>query len=164
MLVKVWNGGGHWGAAARLRKPDGMPRAVDVGDALLVGRRADVVDRGEVEEVRDLALEPAHVRGADAEPRTREVARNGDHLPVARTPVLAQRGELLLGALAHQHVDGLAARDEVGDQVTADESGRAGDEDPRAHGTWSGKPASRRFCQHTSWNLLDRPEVPIPSA
>ncbi len=23
ILVKVWNGGGHWGMAARLRRPDG---------------------------------------------------------------------------------------------------------------------------------------------
>ena len=44
-----------------------MPGALDVRDALAVGVRGEVVDRGEVEEVLDLAVEPLDLVRVDAE-------------------------------------------------------------------------------------------------
>ena len=45
-----------------------VPGALDVGDLLLVGVGGDVVDRGEVEEVLDLPVQPVDVLRGYAEP------------------------------------------------------------------------------------------------
>jgi hypothetical protein len=105
-----------------------VARALDVGGLLLLGRRLEVVDRREMEEVVDLALELAQVRVGDAELRLGEVADDGDDLALVHAEALAQRRELLLRSAPHQHVDRLAALVQVGDQEAADEAGGSGDE------------------------------------
>ena len=112
----------------RLGKPHRVLRSVDVGDLLLLGARLEVVDRGEVEQVVDLALELPEVGRGHAETGLGEIALDADDLLVVRAPALAHRRELLLRALAHQHVDRLAAPQQVFDEVPADEAGCAGDE------------------------------------
>ena len=112
----------------RFGKAHGVLRAVDVGDLLLLGARLQVVDRGEMEEMVDLPLELLHVGRGDAEVGLGEVAFDADDLLVVCAPALADRRELLFGTLADEHVDRVAAPQQIGDEVAADEAGRAGDE------------------------------------
>jgi hypothetical protein len=112
----------------RLGKADRIARAVDVGELLVLRARGDVVNRGQVEEMVDLALEFPHVGGGYAEPGLSEVAKDADHLFLVRIPMGAHRRELLLRALAHEDVDRLPALEQVRDEEAADESGRAADE------------------------------------
>lgn len=105
-----------------------VPRALDVGDLLRFGAGLQVVDRSQMEHVVDLALEPAHVGCGHAELGLREVADDRDHLLLVHAPGLAQLGQARERALAHQHVHRRLAPDQVGDQVTADESCCAGHE------------------------------------
>ena len=114
--------------ADRLRETDRVARAVDIGLLLRFGRRGEVVDRGEVEHVVDLALELAQVGRGDAQLVTREIAGDGDEVPRIGAATRAQFVELRLRTLAQQHEHGPAALDQVGDEEAADESGRAGDE------------------------------------
>ena len=65
----------------RVRELDHVPGALDVRDLLRLGVRGHVVDRREVEEVVDLAVEPAEVRVRDAEARLREVSDDRDDAP-----------------------------------------------------------------------------------
>ena len=117
----------------RGRKVQRMLGAVDVGRALRIRARREVVDRGEMEEVPDLAVERAHLRRADTTLRRRHVAFDDDdplHVPAH---LLRDRIELPARILAHQHVDRSLALEQVGDQVAAEETGGAGDEVAHAH-------------------------------
>ena len=76
----------------------------------------------------DLSAELFQIALGDAEQRLGKVADDRDHLFLARTPLLAQSGELLLRTSADEDVDGVAAFQQVGDQKPADETGAAGDE------------------------------------
>jgi len=107
---------------------DRVARSLDVGDLLILCGCGQVVDGGEMEEVVDLSLQLFQVGVRNAEILFREIALNRLHELLAAAPLLAQRIEFLLRSLANQNVDGLAALDEVGDEKTADEAGRAGDE------------------------------------
>ena len=98
---------GHVVQAAHLQRVgqvDRVARAADVQGlvALVVG--GHVVDRGEVEEVVDLALQLAELLVGDPEARLGEVA---DHRldAVGLTPAGDQVVQALPGALAHEHVD-----------------------------------------------------------
>ena len=107
---------------------DGVLGAEDVeaAVALLVGR-GHVVDRGEVEEVLD-ALQRLLVLVRQAERGLGDVAL--DRLDavglVARGR--AQPLELVLGALADEHVDVAFAVEQPLDEMPADEAGGPGDE------------------------------------
>jgi hypothetical protein len=81
-----------------------------------------------VEHVIDLALELLQVGCGDSQVRLLEVAFHGDHLLLVGPPALARRRELLFGALANEHVDRAPAPQQIGDEVSADETGRTGDE------------------------------------
>ena len=105
-----------------------VARAFDVGGLLAFRRRLEVVDRREVEDVRDLPLELPLVGGAHAELRPGEIALHRHHELRRLTPGGAQRVELALRLLADEHVDGLAAGDEPLDEEPPDETGCAGDE------------------------------------
>ena len=72
-----------------------VPGAFDVGDPLAVGVGSEVVDRGEVEEVLDLAVELLDVLGRDAEPLLREVTDDRDDAAVVVAEPVAQVVELL---------------------------------------------------------------------
>ena len=87
-----------------------------------------VVDRREVEEVVDLALEPREVLVGDAEAGLGEVADDADDPVLVDAPAVAQLLEPALGALADEHVDRSLALEQQLDEVAADEAGRAGDE------------------------------------
>ena len=67
---------------------DGVTRTLDIGRFLLLGARREVVDRRQVEEVLDLALELAQVRSGNAELGLRQVADDADDLLVGRAPVV----------------------------------------------------------------------------
>ena len=112
----------------RLGELDHVAGALDVGDPLALGVACHVVDRGEVEEVVDLALEPREVLVGDAEPGLGEVADDADDPLVVGAPAVAQLLEPALRALADEHVDRALALEQELDQVAADEAGRAGDE------------------------------------
>ncbi len=126
-------GGGdraHVVEAARLHgggELERMPRALDIRDLLRFGGGVDVVDRGEMEEVPDFALQLFHVGVGDTKVLAAEFADDGDHLLFVGAPDGALGRELLLRALAHEHVDRVTALQQVGHQELADEAGRAGD-------------------------------------
>ena len=100
-----------------------MLRAADVEQRVAGLVRAHVVDRGEVEEVVDLALELV----ADAQPRLVEVADDGLDA-IAGVPAFDQLVELLARALAHEHVDVALALEQSLHEVTPDEARGARDE------------------------------------
>ena len=93
-----------------------------------LGVGGHVVDRRQVEEVVDLALEAREVLVGDAEPRLGEVADDADDALLVDAPAVAQLLEPALRALADEHVDRPLALEQQLDQVAADEAGRAGDE------------------------------------
>ena len=107
---------------------DHVAGALDVRDALRLGVRGHVVDRGQVEEVVDLALEPREVLVGDAEAGLGEVTDDADDAVLVDAPAVAQLLEPALRALSHEHVDRPLALEQQLDQVAADEPGRSGDE------------------------------------
>ena len=106
----------------RVRELDDVARAVDVRPrhALLVGRH--VVDRGEVEEVVDRLAEPV-----DAEALLREVA-DDRYEAIAGAQLVTQLVEPAARSLPHQGVDRPVASQQLLDEMTPDEAGRAGHE------------------------------------
>ena len=125
----------------RVGELDHVAGALDVRDPLALRARLHVVDRREVEEVVDVALEPGEILVGDAEARLGEIADDADDALVVDAPAVAQLREPALGALADEHVDRPLPLEQELDEVAADETGRAGDE--VAH-----------------WILLDRPSCP----
>jgi hypothetical protein len=81
-----------------------------------------------MEDVPDLAPELLQVGVGDAQVLLAEFADHRDHLLVVSAPGRALRSELLQRRTADQHVDRLAALEQVGDQELTDEARRAGDE------------------------------------
>ena len=106
----------------RVGELDHVPRAVHVGAhrGLLVC--LDVVDGREVEEVVD-----ALVEAVDTESRLREVARHG-HEAIAGVEPLRKRVEPAARALADEGVHRGVAAQQLLDEITPDEAGRARDE------------------------------------
>jgi hypothetical protein len=104
--------------------------ADDVRAPHFVGGRVDVVDRAEVIEVLDLALEPREVGLGDAELRLAEVTLDRyDATHAVLAPELAELVELADGARPHEHVDrALAALQERLHQEAPDEPRRPGHE------------------------------------
>src|SRR5664279_1242172 len=102
--------------------------AVDIGELLVLGAGVQVVDRGQMKHVLDLALELFSVGIAHAQVGLAKVAEQGDDLLFVCVPRDAQRIELLMRFLAHENVDGLAALEQILDQKAADEPSAAGDE------------------------------------
>ena len=94
-----------------------------------LGVRGHVVDRGEVEEVVDLALEPLEVLVGDPEAAAARGRRRSPTMRSSSTPQrLRSSSRRPLRALADEHVDRPLALEQQLDQVAADEAGRAGDE------------------------------------
>ena len=111
-----------------LRELQRVIGADDVREILLLAGRLQVVDRRQVEQVIDLAREPAQVRLRHAEVRLREIALDRHGAARARAPEFAQRLELLHRLRPHEHEHALAAREQALDEIAADEAGRARDE------------------------------------
>ena len=87
-----------------------------------------VVDRGEVEEVVDLAAEELDVLIGDPEPALREVADDADDAVVVDPPAAAKLLQPALRALADEHVDRALALEQELHEIAPDEAGCAGDE------------------------------------
>ena len=104
--------------------------ALHVRHPLGFGVGAHVVDRGQVEEVIDLAVEPLQIGIGDAEAMLGEVADDPDDAVLVDAPAVAQLGEPALRALTDEDVDRPLALEQQLDQVAADEAGCAGDEVP----------------------------------
>jgi hypothetical protein len=111
-----------------LGKFDCMSRAVDVGGLLGFGAGREIVDRGQMEQVPDLALELLELGVGHAEVRLGQIADHGDHSLVVGAPGFAEAGELLLRVLAHEDIDRVAVLEQVLDKKTADKAGPAGHE------------------------------------
>ena len=112
----------------RLGELDHVAGALDVGEPLALGVGGHVVDRRQVEQVLDVALEARHVLLGDPEPTLRQVADDPDQALGVRPPAVSQLLEAALGALAHEHVDGSLPLEQELHQVATDEAGRSGDE------------------------------------
>ncbi len=117
---------------------EGRAGATDVELLVHLLGRGHVVDRGQVEEVLDLAGVGGDPLGADPEPLGLEVAHDRCHpvCPVfGLSPLPHQRVELRLRPLADKDEDlTLTVVDKLLDEVPADESGRTGDEVGHARG------------------------------
>ena len=107
---------------------DHVTGPLDVGDPLGLRVRRHVVDRGEVEEVVDLALEPGEILIGYAEAGLGEVADDADDAVLVDAPAVTQLLEAALRPLPHEHVDRPLPLEQQLDQVAADEPGRSGDE------------------------------------
>ena len=108
----------------------GVARALDVHRdlAFLVGRQ--VVDRRQVIDMIDPALELLDVRGCDAQGLFREVAEHRNRLTGTgvHPPIRLQAGDLAPTLLADQEMHRrILALQKSPDQAFADETGRAGD-------------------------------------
>ena len=106
---------------------DRLPGALDVRDALALCVRGHVVDRREVEEVVDLALQLRDLIAA-AQVLLGEVADHRDDPVVVRAPAVQELLEAAARSLAHEDVDRPLALEQLLDQVAADETGGTGDE------------------------------------
>ena len=127
---------------------DGVLRALDVAGGVLLLARGHVVDRGQVEEVVDVAAQRVARRRVDAEQRRGEVAGDGVDPPVAAEPG-GDRLELLGRARAHEHVDVALALEQPLEQMTADEAGRPGHEVRRHEGPLLAGPEAGAYLQRT---------------
>src|SRR5213078_3287145 len=88
----------------------------------------EIVDRGQMKEVVDLAGEFFCVAFRDAEIFLRQIAYDRDDLIVSGAPVRLELRQFFLGALANENVNRFPALQQIGDEKAADESGGAGDE------------------------------------
>ena len=108
---------------------DRVLRAVDVGDDLAFCVRLQVVDRGQMEEMLDLAGQFLLIGLGHAEQCLAQVTDDRHGTFFGGLPVLEQRRHLVEALLANEEVDRRAAAGEQFlDEALADESGRAGDE------------------------------------
>jgi hypothetical protein len=109
----------------RLRALDRVIGADDVREVLIVDARLQVVDAREMEEVVDLAREPALVGLRHAEVGLRQIALDRDDAARARAPEGTQRLEFRRRLRPHEREHALAAREQALDEVAADETGRS---------------------------------------
>ena len=105
---------------------DDVARAGDVGTLGLVGRRGQVVDGGEMKHVSPAEL-LAIVHGKP-KPRLDQFAAQRVESLAPGIEALTLRGEAGTRAMADEHEDVVASREQQRHQVAADESGRPGDE------------------------------------
>src|SRR5947207_13860823 len=112
----------------RLPELDGVAGSFDVRLLLRLSGSLEIVDRGQMKKMVDLAGKFFCIAFAYAEILLRQVADDRDDLLLGSAPVRTELGELFLRALANQHVDRFSALQQIGDEKAADESGGAGDE------------------------------------
>jgi hypothetical protein len=140
----------------RVGKLDGVARAGDVEALVGLVGRGHVVDRGEVEEVLDLAAQRDDPLVVDPEARLREVADDGlDALWRTPTPAVDQRAQAVLRPSADQHVDIAVALEQSFDEMTADEAGRARHEIRHC--------SPLRYCRLSAANTIGRRLRPDPA-
>jgi len=91
----------------RFGKFNRVARAVDVGGLLACRVSGEIVNRGEVKKVFDLALELRHVRSGHAQFWFAEITNDG-YYPLLRCrqpPPRVKRLEFFDGVFPHQHKD-----------------------------------------------------------
>ena len=111
------------------RQRHGIARALDICRHLHFRIGAEVVDRGQMKEMIDLAFQGFDIAARKAEPRLADVALERDGALCARVPVFAQRFDALRGRVAHQEIDGgVTPLQKRPHQPLADKSAGAGDE------------------------------------
>ena len=121
--------GAHQMEAARahfIGEVDDVARAGDVGALGLLGRRREVVDGGEVEELR--AAELLAIVEREREPRLGEVAAQRMQALAARVETLTLRREACPRPWTDEHEDVIPTGEEQRHQVAADEPRRSCDE------------------------------------
>jgi len=132
----------------RLGELDHRARPFDVGRDLRLGVGREVVHRGQVVDVIDLALELPELVGADTEPLGGQIAIHRHHARLRAAAFFAPVGEQLrqLGfafAPEQEVDDGTAPREQGLDESPADEAGRSGDEVAHAKSLlWRRAPAA----------------------
>ncbi len=119
-----------------LRELHHVARALDVRDRLTLGVGGHVVDRGQVEQVVDVPLQPRDVFVGDPEPWRRQVPDDPDDAVLVGSPAVAELREPALGALADEHVDRALALEQQLDEIAADEAGRPRDEVAHQQHIW----------------------------
>ena len=113
----------------RLGELQRITRAVDIDADLAGGIGLEVVDRGEMEEVRRPLAQLAALGRGNAEQRPGQVADDRHRATLIATPKLVELGQLFRVGVANQEKDGAArALEELSDQAPADEPGCPGDE------------------------------------
>ncbi len=105
-----------------------VPGPLDVGDLLGLGTGGDVVDRGEMEKVLDLAPHRHQVLLGDRQPGLGQVAGHRDDPRPVGAPGVAQLLQPAPRSSPHQGVDRALALQQPVDQIAADESSGAGHE------------------------------------
>ena len=110
--------------AGPLRELDDVPRTVDVGAPVVLFRRLEVIDRGEVEDVS--AAQPCLVRVAQPQRGLGDVAVDG-HEPVARAEGVEEGLEALARSGPDQDEGLSVAPRQLAQEVAADEPGAACD-------------------------------------
>mmetsp|Transcript_13045 Transcript_13045/g.52044 ORF Transcript_13045/g.52044 Transcript_13045/m.52044 type:complete len:688 (-) Transcript_13045:2028-4091(-) len=119
----------HMAGLDGLRKLDHAARALDVDGHLRLFIGREVVDRGEVVEVVDLALEAFDHVGRHTQLLAGEVPVDRDRAGLGDPPEGQQLGQLGRAFLAHQEVDRAAAPcQQLLDEAFADEACGTGDE------------------------------------
>ena len=109
---------------------NGIARAIDIGRLLAGGVGREIVDRGQVKQMRDFAFHFRDVGGGDAQFWFGEIADNRHHafLLFVEPPPRVECFEFLHRILAHQHVNRAFACQQILDQKFTDKTGGAGDE------------------------------------
>ena len=120
----------------------GVPRALDVGRVLAVGVGGQVVDRGQVEEVLDGAVEALDLVARDSEALARQIAHDGHDAVVVNAEAGLELIELVERAGPAQGVDRPLALEQFGEQEAPHETGRARDE-IHAYPRWWVDPSGR---------------------
>src|SRR3990167_8558298 len=119
----------HMRGVDGLGKLGHVARAFDVDAHLAVFIGAQVVDRGQVVDAVDLALQRLDVVAAHAQLLGGEVAADRHRPGLADAPLAVQAGQFPLAAGEHQRVHRAAGPRQQGlDKALADEAGGAGDE------------------------------------
>ncbi len=137
---------------ALAREADHLARALDVDRARLVERQVERDRRRAVQDRADVLGEARALAVGDAEPGAGDVAGHGADPVAVRRRIAPQLGEHavepLLGggvvARAHERDDlAVAGLEQAGEDLHAEESGRAGQEDGRLHATASSATGAR---------------------
>ena len=105
-----------------------VARAFDVGETLFLGASLEVVDRGDMEEMADAALQARQVGLGHTEVGLGQVAGHGRQPGALAREAVPEFLESCFGAGAHEHIHRSFAREQSFDEVAADEARAAGDE------------------------------------
>ena len=118
-----------------LGEPHGVAGALDIGRHFQLRIGGEIIDRGEMEEMIDAALQLFDVGGGKPEIGAQQVALHRDRALGALAPEGVERGDPLRRQVAHEikHT-GVRTLEQGANQSLADKAAGAGDEKGRSHG------------------------------